>query len=140
MTKIDEKKLLFKLYKNARITNTELAREFNVSETAIRKKIKKLEENGVIQGYNAKIDFSKVGYPIHGLIGVDSEPEAYIKTISSLKKMDVVKSLHTSSGDHMMMIDARFESTAKLGEFVELIESMPGITKVCPAIILEEIK
>ena len=54
--------------------------------------------------------------------------------------MDEVVSLYSSSGDHMILIECWFRNMEELTRFVESIERIKGVTRVCPAIVLEKIK
>ncbi|RLF62442.1 MAG: transcriptional regulator [Thermoplasmata archaeon] len=117
-----------------------MARLLGVSETAIRKRIRKMEEDGVIRGYTIDVDPKKIGFEINALIGLDTEPEVYLQTIEKLKKMEEIKSLYSSSGDHMIMMEIWFKNTEELSKFVDFLNSMDGVKKVCPAIIMEKIK
>ena len=74
------------------------------------------------------------------MIGIDTKPEYYISTIEKLKEMDEVVNLYASSGDHMIMIECWFKSSEELRKFIKTLESVEGVTRVCPAIILEKIK
>ncbi len=140
MVRISDKKLLEIIQRNARMKNTDIARELGVTEGAIRKRLKELEKRGVIKGYNAKIDIKALGYSIDTLIGVDTSPEAYIHIIENLKRKRNVIQLWTSTGDHMIMFRAWFENNDKMRSFVKALERTEGVVKVCPAILVEEIK
>lgn len=59
--KID-KELLFELDKNARQSSRQLARIVGINKEAALYRIKRLERKGIINGYYALIDFSKMGY------------------------------------------------------------------------------
>ena len=54
--------------------------------------------------------------------------------------MKAVKELYTSTGDHMIMFRSVFRNTEELSEFMKKIESIEGVTKVCPAILMERVK
>lgn len=64
---LDEKDkiLLYALSKNAELTNSELARLVDLSEEAVRLRIKNYEKTGVIRGYRALIDIYKLGLQIY---------------------------------------------------------------------------
>ncbi|MHA1238280.1 MAG: Lrp/AsnC family transcriptional regulator [Candidatus Odinarchaeia archaeon] len=140
MVRISNLELLKLLRENSRISFVELARHFNVSETAIRKRIRKLEQEGVIKKYTVEVDPKKIGFEVRALIGIDTEPEEYIPTLEKLKEMREVESLYSSSGDHMILIECWFKDTKELTEFVKILEAIKGIIRICPAIILEKIK
>lgn len=140
MVRISNQDLIRLLRKNARTTYLNLAKALGVSEAAIRKRIKKLEEEGIIKRYTIEVDPRKMGYNVQALIGVDTKPETYLQTIDRLKSMKEVMSLYSSSGDHMIIMECWFKDAKKLTEFVKKLNSMEGVARVCPAIILEKIK
>jgi len=140
MVRISNLELIKLLKENSRVSFVDLAKHFKVSETAVRKKIKKLEEDGVIMKYTLQVDPKKIGMNVDALIGIDTKPEKFIDTIEKLKGMEEVMTLCSSSGDHMILIECWFENSRMLMKFVKSLESMEGITRTCPAIIVEKIK
>ncbi|NOZ81964.1 MAG: Lrp/AsnC family transcriptional regulator [Candidatus Micrarchaeota archaeon] len=140
MVRISNHKLLEELEKNSRIPYSKLARKFGVTETAIRKRIRKLEREGVIKKYTLVLDPKKLGFQTVTLIGIDTGPESFLKVLRKLEESDKVKSLWTSSGDHMILAECWFKDTKELSAFIDRLEKMHGVTKVCPAIIIEKIK
>ena len=82
-----------------------IAKMFRVSEIAVRKRVKKLEEMGVIKKYTIEVDPEKVGFEIRALIGIDTKPELFISTLEKLKVMEEVISLYSASGDHMILVE-----------------------------------
>ena len=140
MVRISDLDLLHMLMENSRTPFLEIARRLGVSEAAVRKRVRKLEEEGVIRRYTIDVDLRKMGFEVHALIGVDTEPEEYIPTLEKLRKMEEVISLYSASGDHMILIECWFRTSTKLTEFIKKLNDMKGVTKICPAIILEKIK
>ncbi|MCD6403186.1 MAG: Lrp/AsnC family transcriptional regulator [Candidatus Aenigmarchaeota archaeon] len=140
MVRISNLELIECLEKNARESFTNLAKKFGVSETAIRKRIRKLESLGVIKRYTVEVDAKKLGFEIDSLIGVDTTPEDYLNVIKRLKQMEEVKKLYSSTGDHMLLAECWFKNSEELATFVEKIKNIEGVTKVCPAIVLERLK
>ncbi|MBW2988672.1 transcriptional regulator [Candidatus Woesearchaeota archaeon] len=140
MVHISNLELIEILRKNARISYVDIAKRFGVSETAVRKRIRNLEERGIIKGYTAEIDPRQLGYKIRAMIGVDTKPESYVSVLEKLMGMEDLKSLYASSGDHMLLFEVWLEDSSELNRFVKDIESIPGVTKVCPALLVERIK
>jgi len=140
MVRISNLDILKILIKNSKTPFLEIARVLGVSETAIRKRIRKMEEDGIIRGYTIDVDPKKMGFEIEAMIGLDTEPEFYMKTIQKLRDMKEVRSLYSSSGDHMIMMEVWFKNTEELSNFVDSLNSMEGVKRVCPAIIMEKIK
>lgn len=46
-----------------------------------------------------------LGYDIHALIGLDAKPERLFEVIETLKDMDEVSNLYSSTGDHVLMVE-----------------------------------
>lgn len=132
--------ILALLRENARMSNVDIAKHLNVTETAVRKRIKNLEEKGIISRYTVEVNHRKMGYSVRALVGIDTKPENYVDALDMVKKMDDVISIFTSSGDHMIMIEAWFKDSDHLSRFVKNIESIDGVVKICPAILHERIK
>ena len=117
-----------------------MAKKFKVTETAVRKRVKQLEQIGIIKKYTIEFDPKKIGFDIDTLIGIDTLPEEYINIINKLKNTEEVQSLYSSNGDHMILARCWFKNHRELENFVKKIEKYKGITKICPAIIIEKIK
>ena len=139
-SELTDEALVTILMHNARIPFTEIARMYNVNEATIRKRVKKLEDSGIIRGYTARVDPRLLGFKVDALIGLDTEPDYYISTIKWLKRRKDIRRLWTSSGDHMIMFRIWFKGNAELSAFVSMLEKKEGVTKVCPAILIEELK
>ncbi|MCF8885500.1 MAG: Lrp/AsnC family transcriptional regulator [Nitrososphaerota archaeon] len=140
MVRFTDLELIQELLRNSRRTYVELAKTFGVTEAAIRKRIKKLESENIIKRFTIEVDLKKLGFEVHALIGLDSSPEKLIQTLEELQNMKEVVSLYTSSGDHMILIECWFRNMKQLSDFIKKLEKIDGVTKICPAIILEKIK
>ena len=75
LTDIDEtdRRLLCLLQTEARMSITELAERVNLSATPCARRIKRLEDTGVITGYHTKTDAQKLGYPLAVFIAVSMD-------------------------------------------------------------------
>jgi len=140
MVRNSDLKIIRILQENSRTPFLRIAKVLGVSEAAVRKRVKRLEKEGVIKRYTVEVDPVKLGFEIVTFIGVDTKPEYYISTLEKLKDLDKVVSLYSSSGDHMILLECWFKDSEELAEFVRLLNSMDGVTRVCPAIILKKLK
>ena len=85
--KIDtiDKKILKTLQKNAKITNARLSKEIGLSPAPTLERVRKLETRGIISGYHAKLDKSKI-YLIYCRSGNRSSKAATIMDSLGFKK------------------------------------------------------
>ncbi|MBO8183078.1 MAG: Lrp/AsnC family transcriptional regulator [Archaeoglobus sp.] len=143
MKSVDEKdvKIIKMLMDDARISYTNMAKKLNITEAAVRKRVKNLESRGVIRKYTVEIDSSKLGYNIISLTGIDTEPEKFLDVAKNLKNEDFAKSVYITTGDHMIMAEIWAKDGDELTKIIsEKIGKLPGVKKICPAIILEKVK
>ena len=140
MIRISNIDLIEELKKNSRISYVELAKKLGVSETAVRKKIRKLEQLGIIIKYTVEVDPKKIGYEILAIIGIDTIPEKYFKILEELNKNNKIIKLNQCSGDHMIIIESWFKNSKDLSDFLKTLEGIEGVIKICPAIVNEKIK
>lgn len=135
-----DKKILKLLSENARISYREISRNIQISDVAVIKRIKKLEKLGVIKKYTIIIDPKKLGYNSVSITGIDIEPEHIFDVLSFLKNRDYVKYLALTAGDHSIVTIIWAKDRDELTNIHNEILHLPGVKRVCPAIILEVIK
>lgn len=140
---MDEKdrKILEMLQENARTPYTEIALSLNISEGTVRKRVLKMEEQGIIRKYTVDVDPKFLGCNTRVLLGMDVEPKYFLSAARELSKLDCVKWVYTSTGDHSIMAEIWAESTTDLDRMIsEKISKIKGVTDLCPAILMERIK
>jgi DNA-binding Lrp family transcriptional regulator len=90
MIKLDlkDKKIIYYLDLNARQTNSEIAKKVQLSKDAVGYRIKKLEEQGIIRGYNTIVDHARLGYIFYRAMFklIDVSPEKLKVLINFLTK------------------------------------------------------
>ncbi|MDV3103172.1 HTH-type transcriptional regulator LrpA [Thermococcus waiotapuensis] len=136
-----DKIIIEMLTKDARTPFTEIAKVLGISETAVRKRVKALEEAGVIKQYTIVVDPSKLDYNLVSITGVDTLPEKIFEVAQKLREFEFVKAVYLTSGDHMIMAEIWARDGNDLSDIISnKIGKISGVTKVCPAIILEKLK
>jgi len=143
MPKIDEKdkQILEILKKDSRTPYTEIAEELDVSEATVRKRIDSLKKDDVIDRFTVDIDPKNIGYDTVTLLGLDVEPEYFLKAIEQMSDIEEVKWVAKSTGDHMIMAEIWAEDGDHLSEIMtKKIGKIQGVRDLCPSIILEKIR
>lgn len=136
-----DQKIIEILSEDSRIPFTNIAKNLGVSESTVRKRIKVLEEEGVIKKYSIIVDPSKVGYKTVAIVGLDVEPPRFLSVASKLTEFNEIKYVATSTGDHMIMFEIWTRDGKELMTFIsEKIGKIDGIHRICPSIILEKLK
>ncbi|RLE56348.1 MAG: transcriptional regulator [Thermoprotei archaeon] len=128
------------LARNARVSFAEIGRVLGLSDVAVLKRVRRLEQLGVIQGYRVVVDPKKLGYSLISITGVDVEPEHLFEVVEYLKELNCVKFLAVTSGDHSVMATIWARSSDELARIHGELARRPGVKRVCPAIVLYTVK
>jgi len=127
------------LLENARTSKVRIAEALGVTETAVRKRIQKLENSKVIIGYRAVINY-KVANLLCSLTGVDVEPERLWRVAEEVKNWKEVKAMWLTTGDHTLMLEIVVRDVEELSNVHKRIEKIEGVRRVCPSIVLDVLK
>ena len=109
-----DKKILIELQKAGRESASNIAEKIDVSVPTITERIRKLEESGVILGFQAVIDSSKIGFDVSAIITIISGSSQYYKkvTIEAEKTPEVVKCFSTTgNGSHTLLVTTKNSNT-----------------------------
>lgn len=109
---LKDKKILALLQKNARISNAEIAREIDLAPSVTLERIRKLKEQGVIQGYEAKLNPNALGLDMLAFILVKVLGAKDIE--DSLLTIPGVQEVHNIAGDDCYLVKVRTRNTEAL--------------------------
>jgi Lrp/AsnC family leucine-responsive transcriptional regulator len=101
-------KILRILQSEGKLTNAELAERVGLSATPCLRRVKRLEQEGIILGYRAELDRNKIGLGLTVLVdvkmdGARNENSAKIQEV--LRTMPEVLSCHLVSGEYDLMLE-----------------------------------
>jgi Lrp/AsnC family leucine-responsive transcriptional regulator len=135
-------KLIEILQQNARITQLELAAEVGLSQPAVAERIRKLELEGIIIAYSARVDGRKLGKDITAFIGVGvSHPKFNKAFAKKIAAMHEVLECHHVTGKDSYLLKIKTENTEKLDELISVkLRTIPGVTRTQTTIVLSSVK
>ncbi|HDN62478.1 transcriptional regulator [Candidatus Bathyarchaeota archaeon] len=143
MVEVDEVdlRILKMLQEDGRRPFTEIAENLGLSESAVRKRVQALQRKGVIKKFTVEVDPAKLGINTVAIVGVDVDPTKLLEVAQKLCEVKEVRSVATSTGDHMIMTEIWAKDGRELTRIIsEKIGKFEGVKKICPAIILEKLK
>ena len=92
-------KLLELLKNNSRLSFADLGRKINLSPSAVRERIQKMEDTEVIQEYSINIDNRKLGYDIEAFILLKVFPGKLKSILSVITNYKGIKEVHRITGN-----------------------------------------
>ncbi len=124
-------KILAELQADARLSMAELGRRVHLSQPAVTERVRKLEAGGVITGYRATIDLTRLGYGIRAVIRVGrAEYARIVKLIQQTP--EVVKAYNVTGEDSWILEIAVID----VGHLDAVLSKFCVLTETSTAIIL----
>jgi len=112
--------ILRELQKDARITYSELGRRVGLTRPAAAERVRRLEEAGIITGYHAELDTSRVGLPLMALVRIATAGEGkYEQVLALIKDRPEVLECHRVTGSDTYVVKVIVSSVQHLQEFLE---------------------
>jgi Lrp/AsnC family leucine-responsive transcriptional regulator len=139
-----DRKILDLLQKEGRLSMTELAQRVGLSATPCTERVRRLEREGIITGYHARVDPRALGRSL--LVFVELKLSAKSNdTFDRVKKelayVPEVMECHLVSGDFDYLIKARI---AEMSDYRRLLGNillkLPSATESRSYVVMEEVK
>lgn len=132
-----DREILQILSTNSRITITELSKLTNSSKPTISRKIKNLEENGIIKGYVSIIDDRTRGISCKGIMMVKITGEADTENLlNTMENMLQICTVFLTLGNYNLFLIASVKDTMEFYEVVEKIRLMDGVASADTSTII----
>ena len=97
-----DRKLLAELQREGRVTNVELASRVGLTAPPCLRRVRSLEEEGVIRGYHADLDPSKLGFAItvFAMVSLKSQAETDLRAFEAyVAELPQVRECHMLNGE-----------------------------------------
>jgi Lrp/AsnC family transcriptional regulator, leucine-responsive regulatory protein len=139
-----DRKILLGLQQNARISNADLARDVGLSASACSRRVRDLEQSGIIQRYAMIVDPEAAGLPVSVFISVTLEKQAeqdlevFESVIADLPEV-MECYLMTGDSDYMLRVVAR--DVAEFRSFLmDHLTRIPGVANIRSSFALNQVK
>jgi Lrp/AsnC family leucine-responsive transcriptional regulator len=104
-----DRKIVHELQRDARLSNQNLAENVGLSPSPCLRRVRRLEQDGILTGYAALVDHEKLGFPINVFVNIRLEKPA-VETINFFEKAiekieDVIECyLMTGTRDYLLRV------------------------------------
>jgi Lrp/AsnC family leucine-responsive transcriptional regulator len=136
--------ILEHLQRDARLSSADLAAQLNLTTTPVWRRIKKLEECGLIRGYHAHIDARLLDFGIETFlsISVHTHDERHIQQFeAAVAVIDEIVSCHlvSGTGDYLLRVVSR--DMDSYADFITKVAStLPGVRETRSSFVLRTLK
>jgi len=139
-----DRKILDALQADGRASNVELAAQVHLSAPQCFRRVRALEERGVIRGYTAQVlpDALGLGVTAYVSLNIAGEQFGRVREIeAALRSFPQILECHTVSGDYDYLLKVVARDLKSLSQFLtDRLMQVPGVDDVRSMICLEEVK
>ena len=129
-----------KLARDARISNRAIAAELGVTEGTIRTRVKRLQNEGLIQ-FTVVTDFRMAGSPNLCMMGIDADPSHVSELARRLSDIQEITCVIVLLGRYSLLAMGLFTNIEQLNDLVtERIRPMPGVQRVETSVSVHNLK
>ncbi|PKM63556.1 MAG: AsnC family transcriptional regulator [Firmicutes bacterium HGW-Firmicutes-20] len=133
------------LTQNARLTNAEIAVLLGKEESEVTRIVDKLEENGVIKGYHAIVNYEKLPHiPVFALIECKVMPKAEVgfqEIADRVMALEEVESVYLMAGDYDLAVFVKGNTMQEVANFVaKRLSTLDSILSTSTRFVLQRYK
>lgn len=138
-----DKAIMKRLQSDGRLSNSKIAADLSISEAACWRRIKSLEQEGYIQGYQANLDRRKLGFGVVAFVQLtyvehDTETTEHFERV--IRESEQVLSCHNTTGDADFLLQVVARDLDDYSRFVEqVLRKLKGVSAISSSLSLREV-
>lgn len=135
-------KILKILQEKARIPNVEVARQVGLAPSAVLERIRKLEKQGYIDGYEVRLSPKRFSRSLVAFVIVTTHKVTDEKQVGKkLSEIPGVQEVHYIAGEDAFLVKVRVSDNEELGQFIrDKISSIKAVKSTRTSIVLSTYK
>lgn len=137
-------KILRELQRDGRMTNVELAERVGISAPPCLRRVRKLEETGIIEGYHATLNGPKLGFDLVAfcMVGLKHQSDADLKAFAArVQQWPIVREAWVVNGDSDFLLRCAAENLTAFQDFViEVLTADEHVDTVRTTLTIRQVK
>ena len=135
-----DKKILNILVDNSRLSLRKIAKKADVSVATVMHHIKKLEKEGIIKKYTAKLDYERIGYDVEVIIEIRISKGKLFEVERKIAMHPNVFAVYDITGAFDALVLARFPTRRQMDNFLKKLQTYEFVERTETKLILNTIK
>ncbi|HEY1075669.1 MAG TPA: Lrp/AsnC family transcriptional regulator [Fontimonas sp.] len=139
-----DRRILSELQADGRLPIVELAERVSLSPTACQRRVRKLEETGVIERYAAVLSAAALGQQVEAFVRVSIERQSRDVTQAfeeAIRRRPEIRASYVMTGDLDFLLHVLVPDLQAFAEFsMRVLIGLPGVKDVRSSLVLEAIK
>jgi DNA-binding Lrp family transcriptional regulator len=132
-----DRQIVALLRQDARRSYQSIGQRVSLSAPAVKRRVDRLEAEGVLQGYAALVDPGRFGWNTHAFVALYCEGRmAAAEVRAAVERHPEVEAAYTVAGEASAMLHVRARDTSHLEQALERIRDNPGVARTQTQIVL----
>jgi DNA-binding Lrp family transcriptional regulator len=132
-----DRKIVALLREDARRSYLDIGHHVHLSAPAVKRRVDRLEREGVILGYTAIVDPQAFGWHAEAFVDLYCEGDVTGEAIKrAVQGQSGVVSAHTVAGEASALLHVQAEDTKRLEQVLEQIRAVRGVTRTVTEVVL----
>jgi Lrp/AsnC family transcriptional regulator for asnA, asnC and gidA len=119
--------ILRSLSRDGRKPFREIARELDVSDATIRKRVRRMQKDEIIRQFNVLINYEKMGKFMKAFIGLNVNPLQITNIVKELENYPDIQVMYRTTGGWDIFVEVIFQDMQELNWFIENKLNIVGI-------------
>jgi len=134
-----DQKIIALLLADGRRPLAEIGREVGLSTPAVKRRVDRLEQSGVVRGYTAIVDPATLGWALEAIVELRFEGVPPAEATRSLQTTPEIVSAFTVTGDFDVILRMRLRDAAHLQETINRLRRRPEVVTTRTTVIMEAV-
>ena len=136
-----DRRILRELQADSTIPIAELAERVGLSQTPCWKRVKALEEAGVIKGYRTLLDPARLGFGLEAFVQVSIDVERFDAFEAAVRRHPLIWRCHATTGEADYLLHILATDMASLDRLLrQELNRLPGVRHTVTSMSTREIK
>ncbi|GLX80319.1 AsnC family transcriptional regulator [Thalassotalea insulae] len=139
-----DRNILAQLQKDGRLSNVELSKRVGLSPTPCLERVKRLEKDKFITGYQAILNPHKLDAALLVIVEITltkTSPDVFDDFAKAVHELDVIQECHLVSGDFDFLLKTRVSDMAAYRELLgDTLLRLPAVSESRTYVVMEEVK
>jgi len=134
-----DQQILLELRRNCRRSYREIAASVGMSPAALIERMNRLEKEGIVTGYSANFDYSKLGFDFMAVLQISISGDL-LKIQEKLSRLRGIAAVYDTTGQYDSVAIVMCKSRQELSALVKKVLAIPGVDKTNTNMVLNVMK
>lgn len=139
-----DRRILSELQNNGKISNVELSKVVGLSPSPCLERVKRLEQQGYITGYTARLDPNKLGAAMLVFVEITltkTSVDIFAEFSAAVQEQEDIQECHLVSGNFDFLLKTRVADMANYRKLLgDTLLRLPGVSESRTYVVMEEVK